>query len=71
MTMQELLDTINDNYGKSHMWESDLAKLLGISNNAAGYLVREAGYYRHKQIRQVSVNEFKNKPYAKYIQPKL
>ena len=39
-------------------------------NNAAGHLVREAGYYRHKQIRQVSINEFKNKPYVKYIQPK-
>ena len=71
MTMGELYDCINHTYGESRMWISDIAKSLGITYSAARHVVSEAGYYRHKRVRQISLSEFGNMPYAQYIQSRL
>ena len=64
---KELLDKIHSCYGKSEGWESDFATELGIPKRGASILVQEAGYYRHKLIKQVKLATFTSSPYAKYI----
>lgn len=64
---KELLDKIHSCYGKSEGWESDLAKELDISRSGVSIIVQEAGYHRHKLIKQVKLATFTASPYAKYI----
>lgn len=64
---KELLNRIHNGYGKSEVWESDLALELSIPKRGASLLVQEAGYYRHKLVKQVNLTTFTASPYAKYI----
>ena len=71
MTSQTLFNSINEYYGQSLRWESELADLLGISPKTASRLVQLAGYYRHKRISKVTADEFASKPYIKYVITKI
>jgi hypothetical protein len=64
---KELLERIHSFYGDSKGWLSELAGELQISRHGASCLAREAGYYRHKLVKQVSLATFTSSPYAKFI----
>ena len=64
---KELLERIHSIYGSSKGWLIDLAGDLQISRHGASCLAREAGYYRHKLVKQVSLATFPSSPYASFI----
>ena len=70
-TLEYLFNKVNDLYGNSNMWISDLAKELGITYSEARQLTKEAGYYRHKKCEPVTLDQFEKKPWAQHIQMKL
>lgn len=64
---KELLQKIHEFYGHSNGWLSDLANELQIPTKGASQLAQEAGYRRHKLVKNVSLEEFVEEPYAKYL----
>ena len=64
---KELLKKIHSFYGHSVDWLPGLAAELQITRNSASCLAREAGYYRHKLVKQVSLSTFTTSPYASFI----
>lgn len=67
ITNSELLEKIHTYYGKSLGWESDLAKELRIPISKASLLVHEAGYFRHKIVKNVPLDSFTTSPYASFL----
>lgn len=63
---KELFDRIHG-YGKSELWEAELALELGIPRRGVSLLAQEAGLYRHKIIKQVDLATFTASPYTTYI----
>lgn len=66
MNNKELLDRIHG-YGRSELWESELALELNIPKRGVSLLAQEAGFYRHKIVKQVDLATFTASPYTKYI----
>lgn len=64
---KELLEIIHSFYGQSKVWLTGLAGYLQITRHGASCLAREAGYYRHKLVKQVSLATFTSSPYASFI----
>ena len=67
MTFHELYTYGHDKYGHSEYWISDIAKDLQISYKAANHLILALGYYRHKLIKPISLNEFQKNSWVIYI----
>ena len=63
-TNEDLLSIIQTFYGNSKVWIVELADLLHTTYNTARNLTREAGFYRHKQYKKVTLKSFTTQPYA-------
>ncbi len=66
-TNKDLFDTVHTVYGHSSEWLLGLAKVLDVSYNTAQHLAQEAGYYRHRLINNVTLEQFTKQPYATYV----
>ncbi len=67
-TNKDLFDAVHNLYGHSPEWIEGLARELQVTYNTARHLAKECGYYRHKLITtELSLDEFTEKPYAKYV----
>ncbi|MBQ8246871.1 MAG: hypothetical protein IJZ42_07040 [Lachnospiraceae bacterium] len=70
-TYKELYEYVNTSYGCSHMWIADISNDLKISYNATRHLISASGFYRHKRVRTVSLQQFSSDPWVIYIKDKL
>lgn len=57
MTAQFIYNKIN-RYGKSLLWQIDIAKEIGVSKSTASRLCQIAGYHYHKREKIVTLAEF-------------
>ena len=64
---KDLFDNIHNLYGHSLEWATGLANELQLPYSTTLHLCREAGYYRHKLVKNVSLSEFTKQPYAAYV----
>ena len=66
-TNKDLFEAVHKVYGHSPEWITGLAHQLHVSYHTARRLAIEAGYYRHRIVTNVSLDEFSRKPSAQLV----
>lgn len=67
MTIKQVFDLINEEYGLRGLFISELAGKLRISRKHANMLTIKAGYRRTKKVENVTLEEFSSNETVKYI----
>ena len=71
MTIKQVFDLINEEYGLRGAFIFELAKNLDISYKNANILTIKAGYRRTKKVENVTLEEFSGNGAVKYIVSKI